>query len=106
MKFNKLGILNKIFFKITILTICTIIANIYLVSIFTLDKFSEDQYKIPIISNLIVLLFLGRLTLKHHKIKLQTLWVVGIFALVIFVFIDVFFSIDFNKKYIGLRKVD
>ena len=108
-KFDEINSVEKFIFKLSILTICTIVGNIYLV-LFIL--FAEGSVLLPnfiIVITIIVILILGGTIQKKLNLDYRSILSAGIFILLLFpniwIGLQIGFPLNF-EKYVELRKFD
>ena len=83
MAFKEASQLNKFLFKLTVLTLFTLVSNLYLIIIYAFYEKSYLFEKSWMIINILALLILGGIVLYRIKLNLKTINAASFFAMIL-----------------------
>ena len=101
-RFHEINLTEKVIFKLSMTTICTIIGNIYLVILFILKEESYTLPKLWITINIFIILILGGILIRKLSLNYQTILAGGFFTFLLFPLFWLLLPIKFPQDYIGL----
>jgi len=106
MTFKEATQLDKFLFKLTILTICAFVSNLYLIILFAFYEKSYLFEKSWMVVNILLLLSIGGIFLYRFKLNLQTIYAAGFFAMIVLPLVWMILPIKIQQNYVGLRQTD
>lgn len=105
-KFNEIGQIEKIFFKLSVITICTIVGNSLCVLLFVFYQPTAITSIFWVVFNVIVLLIFGGFFITKLKLNYQRILIFGFLVFLVFPVFWYILPIKIPQEYIGFRKTD